>query len=97
MPTLFVLSHAPHSDPAEVHTLAFARPGDAVILIEDAVYGATAAPTPWSDALADAIARDISVHVLAPDLAARGLHSDLPAVDYAGFVGLLAAHERAVH
>lgn len=41
--------------------------------------------------------RGIGVHVLAPDLAARGLHSDLPAVDYAGFVELLAAHERAVH
>jgi len=37
------------------------------------------------------------VHLLAPDLAARGLHSDLPAVGYAGFVKLLAAHERAVH
>ena len=97
MPTLFVLSHAPHSDPAEAHTLAFARPGDAVILIEDAVYGATEAPTPLSEALADAAARGINVHVLAPDLLARGLHSDLPAVDYAGFAGLLAAHERAVH
>jgi len=45
----------------------------------------------------DAAARGIDVHVLAPDLAARGLHSDLAAVDYAGLVELLAAHERAVH
>ncbi len=70
---------------------------DLADLIEDAVYAATGAPTPLAEALADAAARGIDVHVLAPDLAARGLHSDLAAVDYAGLVELLAAHERAVH
>ncbi len=97
MSTLFVLSHAPHSDPAEAHKLAFARPGDAILLIEDAVYGAAAMPTPLSEALTAAAAREIGVHVLKADLVARGLCSDLPTVDYAGFVELLAAHQRAVH
>lgn len=97
MPTLFVLSHAPHTDPNEGRMLDFARPGDAVILIEDAVYGATAVGTPLTPVLAEAQARGIAVHVLEADLEARGLSTELPTVDYAGFVALLGEHERAVH
>lgn len=77
--------------------LEFARSGDAVILIEDAVYGATAVETPLTPILADAAARGITTYALAPDLRARGLSTELPTVDYAGFLALLSEHERAVH
>ena len=97
MPTLFVLSHAPHTDPNEGRVLDFARPGDAAILIEDAVYGATAVATLLTPVLADAAARGITAYALAADMEARGLSSELPTVDYAGFVALLAEHERAAH
>lgn len=97
MPTLFVLSHAPHTDPNEGRVLDFARPGDAVILIEDAVYGATAVATPLTPVLAEAAARGIAAYALQADLEARGLNAELPTVDYAGFAALLAEHERAVH
>ncbi|MGD9494982.1 MAG: sulfurtransferase complex subunit TusB [Armatimonadota bacterium] len=97
MSTLFVLSHAPHADPGEVRKLAFAAAGDAVILIEDAVYAAAPAPTPWSAALEQATGRGLTVHVLAPDAAARGVRPSWPTVDYAGWLALLAAHQRAVH
>ena len=93
MSTLFVLSHAPAADPGESRKLAFAREGDAVILIEDAVFGATALTAP----LDDAAERGLTVFVLAPDADARGIETVLPTVDYPGFVELLAKHDRAVH
>jgi len=97
MSTLFVLSHAPATDPGESRNLAFARQGDAVILIEDAVFGAAPVASALSDALDAAAERGLSVYVLAPDAAARGIETSLPTVDYPGFVELLAKHDRAVH
>jgi len=97
MPTLFVLSHAPHTDPAEGRKVAWARPGDTVLLIEDAVYGGGAHPTPLAAHLAEAGTRGVHCCLLAPDAQARGIQPVLPEVDYAGFVDLLCGHDRAVH
>ena len=97
MPTLFILSHAPHRDPLDHRTLGFARPGDSVILIEDSVYAAGSTPTPLSGPLAEAQAKGVFVAALQADLEARGVKTSLPVVDYAGFVDLIAAHERSVH
>ena len=97
MSTLFVLSHAPHTDPLEGRRLDMARPGDAVVLIEDAVYAAGEVDTPLTPHLQEAAARDISLHVLEPDLQARAVETDLDVVDYEGLVDLIAAHDRSVH
>lgn len=97
MPTLFVLSHAPHSDSLQEKTVKMARRGDGVLLIEDAVYAATPAPTALSRAMGEARERGVALWVLEPDLRARGVTSDLPTVDYGGFVDLIAAHDRSVH
>ncbi len=97
MPTLFVLSHAPHTDPLEGRRLDMARTGDAVVLIEDAVYAAGAVETPLSPHLNEAAARGISLYVLEPDLQARGMETDLPVVDYDGLVDLIAEYDRSVH
>lgn len=97
MPTLFVLSHAPGTDPGESRKLSYARDGDAVVLIEDAVFGAAEAESPLTAVLNDADARGIEVFVLGPDLDARGIETSLATVDYAGFVELLAQYDRAVH
>lgn len=97
MATLFVLSHAPHSDPPEGNKLAFAGPGDAAILIEDAVYGAADIETPLSATLREAIQRGIDIYVLDSDRKARGLETSVATVDYEGFVELITDHERAVH
>ena len=97
MSTLFVLSHAPATDPGESRKLSWAREGDAVVLIEDAVFGAGDAETPLTGVLADADDRGIEVFVLEPDLQARGIESSLASVDYPGFVELLAQYDRAVH
>ena len=97
MPTLFILSHAPHRDPLDPRTLSFARPGDSVLLIEDAVYAASPLPTPLTSLLAEAQAKGVSVLALQADVEARGVKTSLPVVDYGGFVDLIAAHERSVH
>lgn len=74
--------------------LRLARPGHALLLIEDAVYAATVAGAE-SAGLADALAQ-LKVYALQPDVDARGmagkLHDGVTAVDYAGFVDLVAEH-----
>jgi tRNA 2-thiouridine synthesizing protein B len=74
--------------------LRLARPGHALLLIEDAIYAATAAGAK-SAGLADALAQ-LKVYALQPDVEARGMAGKLVdgvrAVDYAGFVDLVAEH-----
>jgi len=67
--------------------------GDALLLIEDAVYGAVKAGK------ASAMLDGHTVSVLGPDLAARGISEDKLAdgvnvVDYAGFVELVEANDK---
>ena len=74
--------------------LRLAKPGHALLLIEDAVYAATAAGAD-SAGLADALAQ-LKVYALQPDVYARGMAGKLvdgvKAIDYAGFVDLVAEH-----
>ncbi len=74
--------------------LRLARPGHALLLIEDAVYAATAAGAE-SAGLAAALAQ-LKVYALQPDVEARGMAGRLidgvAAIDYAGFVDLVAEH-----
>ena len=71
--------------------------GSAVLLIEDAVYGAVA-----GEAASRLISvQGVKVYVLGPDLAARGIPEDqvpdgVGVVDYEGFVDLAVEHD-AVH
>lgn len=71
--------------------LARALPGSAILLLEDAVYGAMAG-TAASDLLAGAV-NTYDIFVLGPDMAARGLDpggviQGIRCVDYDGFVDL---------
>jgi len=74
--------------------LRLAQAGSAVLLIEDAVYAATQAGAAGSG-IAAAMSR-LKVYALQPDVDARGMAGKLvdgvTAVDYAGFVGLVAEH-----
>ena len=74
--------------------LRLARTGSALLLIEDAVYAATTAAATGSG-IAEALTR-LEVYALQPDVDARGMAGKLidgiTAVDYAGFVDLVAAH-----
>ena len=74
--------------------LRLAQDGHALLLIEDGVYAATQAGAATAG-LAGAMKR-LKVYALKPDLEARGVAATLvdgvTAVDYAGFVDLVAEH-----
>ncbi len=74
--------------------LRLAQDGAAVLLIEDGIYAATIGAAQASG-IAAAMDR-LKVYVLQPDAAARGmagrLSEGVTAVDYGGFVDLVAEH-----
>ncbi len=74
--------------------LRLARPGQALLLIEDAVYAATAGGAE-SSGMVQALAQ-MKVYALQPDVDARGMAGKLvegiTTIDYAGFVDLVAEH-----
>ncbi len=75
--------------------LRLTRPGCAILLLEDAVYGALKS-IEASARLVEA-AKDRRIYVLGPDLAARGFTPEeviagVEVVDYGGFVDLVAEH-----
>ena len=90
--------HIVNKSPGQARSLASclraAQDGQSVLLIEDAVYAATAA-----GALAcglDQALKRLKVYVLQPDLEARGMAArridGIEPVDYGGFVELVATH-----
>ena len=85
-------SHAQTS--ALASCLRLAQDGHALLLTEDAIYAATASGAAASG-LSGALQR-LQVYVLQPDVQARGLAGKLidgvQAVDYGGFVDLVAGH-----
>jgi len=74
--------------------LRLAKPGQALLLIEDGIYAATAAGAAGSG-IAEAI-KQLAVYALLPDVQARGMDGKLvdgvTAVGYDGFVDLVAEH-----
>lgn len=74
--------------------LRLAQPGSTLLLIEDAIYAATKAGAEASGL--SAARQSLKVCVLQPDVEARGMVGKLidgvQAVDYAGFVDLVAEH-----
>ena len=90
--------HIVNKSPLERNTLdsclRVARPGNALLLIEDAIYAAVK-----GNAVADKLrraAQTLKIYVLAPDLEARGMKDSavdgVTLVDYGGFVDLVAEH-----
>ena len=85
MAVLHLVNHAS----ALADCLRVAAADDAILLLENGVYGAVEGTAP---------ARPL--HALAPDVAARGLEARLAStvdiVDDAGFVGLVETHRPVV-
>ncbi len=93
MATLHTVNKSPFERSNLEACLGHAQPGDAILLIEDAVIAALSG-TAFEGKMADA-ARTMRLAVLGPDLAARGLDpakvvTGITVVDYAGFVDLAA-------
>ena len=91
--------HIVNKSPLERSTfdscLAAAQPGAAILLIADGVYAATRGHA--AEGKLRAAQAHLEIYVLAPDLEARGMAPSLAegvkAVDYAGFVELVAQHK----
>jgi len=97
MATLHTVNKSPFQNQTLLSCLAHAKAGDAVLMIEDGVYGATTG-TAVSDALIK-MSSDVSLYVLGADLAARGIDAGrmtdgVTSVGYEGFVDLAADYDR---
>lgn len=97
MSTLNIVNKSPFEKRSLDQCLSRTGSGDALLLIEDAAVAAVNG-TACEQSLLDAGA-EIKMYVLQPDLAARGfadnkLVDGFTAVDYKGFVALVAEHDR---
>lgn len=97
MSTLHTVNKSPFERSALASALNHVKPGDSLLILEDAVVGARKGSAVAG--LFEAAAKNCSVYVLEPDLTARGmgegdLIQDAKLVDYEGFVDLVTAHER---
>ncbi|MEN8207410.1 MAG: sulfurtransferase complex subunit TusB [Pseudomonadota bacterium] len=93
MSMLHLVNKSPYENGNLNRASSVMNDGDALLLIEDAVYGAVKAGK------ASAMLDGCTVSVLGPDLAARGISEDKLAdgvnvVDYAGFVELVEANDK---
>lgn len=97
MSTLHTVNKPLTRSPVLKSCLRLLQAGDSLLLLEDGVYEARDYPgrdAAWSD-----LPPDVTVYVLEPDLAARGLEpptDNITCVDDAGFVQLVCDCERTV-
>jgi len=97
MSTLHTVNKSPFATGALVSCLGHCKDGDAILMIEDGVYGGLTGTT-----VADQVrqkAGSVMIYVLGPDADARGVAADrllqgISGVDYDGFVDLVAKHDR---
>lgn len=97
MPTLHTVNKSPFERSAFISALNHLKPGDALLMIEDGVVGARKGSA--FAGLLENTAKNCSVYVLGPDLAARGMGENdviqgAKLVDYGGFVDLVTTHNR---
>ena len=97
MGTLHTINNSPFESSSLESCLAHAKPGDAVLLIEDGVIGARVS-TIFANRIRNAM-NTCKIYALSADLAARGVDETgvldgIDLVDYGGFVDLAVEHER---
>ena len=95
MSILHTVNKSPFEKSSLTSCLKYAKPGSALLLIEDGVYAALR-DTAVAEQLR-AAAGELRLYVLAPDLQARGFGSaplieGIERVDYHGFVDLAAQY-----
>ena len=98
MTTLFTISTSWHDSHWLYEKLAFAKAGDSILLLQDAVLAAHS-PVSLSSFLAKCQSLDVSVHLLSDDADMRGIDSkyaDIALIDYSGFVTLVSQYDKQV-
>ncbi len=93
---LHIVNKSPFERNSLQSCLRLAKPGSAILLIEDAAVAAVAGSAPAKDIAARM--GDFSFYVLGPDIDARGLGGKdlvdgIKVVDYGGFVDLTAEQD----
>ncbi len=96
MSILHTVNKSPFEKQSLSSCVAHASDGDAVLMIEDAVYGAIDGTVAASQLAEN---KNISIYALGPDLSARGLGeakiaAGVNVVDYNGFVELAVEHDK---
>ncbi len=97
MSTLHTVNKSPFETQTLLSCLNHCREGDAVLLIEDGIYGGIE-----GSALSEIVkesAAGVSLYVLNEDVKARGIDpgrllGEVSGVDYEGFVDLVTQHDR---
>jgi tRNA 2-thiouridine synthesizing protein B len=91
---LHIINKSPFQTSTLATCLRMAQAGNAVLLIEDGIYAATAGSS--AEAQVRAASGRLKFYALKPDADARGMSAKLidgvTLVDYGGFVDLVAAH-----
>ena len=98
MTILHIVNKSPHERNTLDACLRLARPGSAILLIEDGVYAARKSSDTAN--LLDMARAKHAVYVLQPDLDARGIRTDqllegIDPVDYDGFVQLTTEYSKS--
>lgn len=97
MSTLHIVNKSPFASQTLISCLNHCKDGDAVLMIEDGVYGGLAGT--GMSSMVEAMGKKVALYVLSPDMAARGVDASrliagIEGTDYAGFVDLVAKHDR---
>jgi len=97
MSTLHTVNKSPFATGSLASCLNHCKDGDAILLIEDGVYGGLAETSVSGQV--QKMMGSVAIYVLGPDADARGLAADrllagINGVDYDGFVDLVAKHDR---
>ena len=97
MSTLHTVNKSPFATGTLTSCLNHCKDGDAVLMIEDGVYGGLTG-TSVADHVRQ-MSASVAIYVLSPDADARGLAAErllegIKGVDYDGFVDLVAEHDR---
>jgi tRNA 2-thiouridine synthesizing protein B len=95
MGVLHLVNRSPGETQALVQCLDRVGAGDAILLLESGVYAAMT-NSQIANRLTESMAK-VSIHALAPDLAARGIVTEevlegIDLVSYEGFVNLSISH-----
>ncbi len=96
MSTLHTVNKSPFMNQSLISCLNHCKEGDAVLMIEDGIYGGLAGSQ--MSPIVEEMGKKVSLYVLTPDMAARGvdmsrLIDGVEGVDYTGFVELVAKHD----
>ena len=97
MSTLHTVNKSPLDRNSLEACLRLAGKGNAVLLLEDGVFGAMKGST--ASAMVEKAMSDVSIYVLGPDLKARGVAESkiidgIKIVDYKGFVDLTVENDK---